>query len=81
MDIETSNSPDLTRTLRDGLEGPPAWQRFAKWGVIVIVIVAAAYFTFFRGGDKAPTYTTQEVTTGDLTVTVTATGNPAPSPK
>ena len=27
MDTETTNTTDLTRTLRAGLEGPPAWQR------------------------------------------------------
>lgn len=78
MDTETSNSTDLSRTLREGLEGPPAWQRFLKWGVLAVVIIAAAYFTFGRDRAKAPTYTTQEVTTGDLTVTVTATGNLEP---
>lgn len=78
MDTETTNTPDLSHTLREGLEGPPAWQRYLKWGVLAIVVVAAAYFTFGRGGSKAISYTTQEVVTGDLTVTVSATGNLEP---
>lgn len=78
MDTETTNSPDLTRTLRAGLDGSPAWQRWLKWAVLAVVIIAAAYFTFFRGGGKEVTYTTQDVVTGDLTVTVTATGNLEP---
>jgi HlyD family secretion protein len=78
MDTETSHSTDLSRTLREGLEGPPAWQRFLKWGVLALLVMAAAYFTFGRDRTKAPTYTTQEVVTGDLTVTVTATGNLEP---
>ena len=78
MDTETTNSTDLSRTLREGLDGSPAWQRYAKWAVLAIVIILAAYFTFGRSGAKAVTYTTQEVVKGDLTVTVTATGNLEP---
>lgn len=78
MDTETTNTNDLTRTLRAGIEGPPAWQRALKWGVLALVIIAAAYFTFFRGNGPKVTYTTQDVVVGDLTVTVTATGNLEP---
>lgn len=78
MDTETTNSTDLSRTLREGLEGPPAWQRFLKWGVLAVVIIGAAYFTFGPDRAKAISYTTQDVTSGDLTVTVTATGNLEP---
>lgn len=78
MDTETTNSTDLSRTLREGLEAAPAWQRYLKWAAIAIVILAAAYFTFGRGDGKAVTYTTQDVVKGDLTVTVTATGNLEP---
>lgn len=78
MDTETTNSTDLSRTLREGLDGSPAWQRYLKWALLAIVILAAAYFTFGRDGAKATTYTTQEVVKGDLTVTVTATGNLEP---
>lgn len=78
MDTETTNSTDLSRTLREGLAGPPAWQRFLKWGVIAIVVIGILYFAFGRNGTQATTYTTQEVVKGDLTVTVTATGNLEP---
>jgi HlyD family secretion protein len=77
MDTETTNSTDLSRTLREGLEGSP-WRRYLKWAVIAIVILAAAYYFFSRGDSKAVTYTTQDVVKGDLTVTVTATGNLEP---
>ena len=40
--------------------------------------IAALYFFFGRGGAAATSYVTQEVTRGDLTVTVTATGNLEP---
>lgn len=78
MDTETTNSTDLSRTLREGLAASPAWQRYLKWAAIAIVIIAAAYFTFGRGDSKTVTYTTQDVVKGDLTVTVTATGNLEP---
>lgn len=78
MDTETTNSTELSRTLREGLEGPPAWQRWLKWGVLALLVVAAAYLVFGRDTAKATEYTTQEVVTGDLTVTVTATGNLEP---
>jgi len=78
MDTETSNSTDISRTLRDGLEGPPAWQKYAKWVVLAAVVLGIGYFIFARGDGKAPTFITQDVTRGDLTVTVTATGNLEP---
>ena len=78
MDTETTNSTDLSRTLREGLDAAPAWQRYLKWAVIALVIIAAAYFMFGRGNTKAVTYATQDVVKGDLTVTVTATGNLEP---
>lgn len=78
MDTETTNTTDLSRALREGLDAAPAWQRYLKWAAIAIVIIAAAYFTFGRGDSKELTYTTQDVVKGDLTVTVTATGNLEP---
>lgn len=78
MDTETSNSTDIARTLREGLQGPPAWQKYAKWGVLAALVLIAGYFFFARGDNKAQTYITQDVTRGDLTVTVTATGNLEP---
>lgn len=78
MDTETSNSRDISHTLREGLAGPPAWQKYAKWVVLAALVLIVGYFIFGRGGGKAETYVTQEVTRGDLTVTVTATGNLEP---
>jgi len=78
MDTETTDSNDLTRTLRAGLDADPAWKRYLKWVVIAIVILAAAYFTFGRGDGKVVDYVLQDVVKGDLVVTVTATGNLEP---
>lgn len=78
MDTETTHSTDLAGILRGGLEGPPAWRRALKWAVLALVIIAVAYFALFRGDGPKLTYTTQDVVVGDLTVTVTATGNLEP---
>jgi HlyD family secretion protein len=78
MDTETSNSTDLSQTLRDGIAGPPAWRKYAKWGVLAAVVLIVGYFIFARGEGPAPTFITQDVARGDLTVTVTATGNIEP---
>ena len=78
MDTETSNSTDISHTLREGLAGPPAWRKYAKWGLLAAIVLVVGYFILARGDSKAPTYITQDVTRGDLTVTVTATGNLEP---
>lgn len=78
MDTETSNSTDVSHTLRQGLEGPPAWQKYLKWGVLAAIVIVVGYFVFARDDGKTQTYITQDVTRGDLTVTVTATGNLEP---
>jgi HlyD family secretion protein len=80
MDTETTPSthPDLARTL-DEYGGPPApWKRWARWGALALVAIVVAVFIFTRGDGITTKYLTQEVTTGNLTVTVTATGNLEP---
>ena len=49
-----------------------------RWGVVALVVIVVGYLIFGRGGGGATKYVTQEVTRGDLTVTVTATGNLEP---
>jgi HlyD family secretion protein len=78
MDTETNASNDISHTLRAGLAGPPTWQRALKWGGLAALVIIIGYFAFGRGNAKATTYTTQEVTVGNMTVTVTATGNLEP---
>ncbi|HEX4973243.1 MAG TPA: efflux RND transporter periplasmic adaptor subunit [Steroidobacteraceae bacterium] len=80
MDTETnpSTSPAVTPTLDYGQPAPAPWKRWVRWGVVALVVVIVGYLIFGRGGDEGPKYTTQEVTKGDLTVTVTATGNLEP---
>jgi HlyD family secretion protein len=79
MDTETiASDSDVTRTIGHDPEQPAPWKRWAKWAILAIVVAGALFFFFGRSGTKATTYTTQEVTRGDLRVTVTATGNLEP---
>lgn len=81
MDTETNpsmTSPDVTPTLDTGAPAPAPWKRWVRWAVIAPVLIIVGWLLFGRGGDGKPKYTTQEVTRGDLTVNVTATGNLEP---
>lgn len=80
MDTETNvTGAEVAGTL-DNLGAPPPapWKRHIKWVVLAVVVLLALYFFFgrFPAGDTR--YITAEVTHGDLTVTVTATGNLEP---
>jgi HlyD family secretion protein len=79
MDTETTaTSTDVARTLGDTGTAPPPWQRWIKWAVAALMILAMLLFLRLRGGDDETRYVTQEVTRGEMTVTVTATGNLEP---
>lgn len=80
MDTETnpSTSPDVSPSLDYGTPAPAPWKRWVRWGVIALVAISVGLLIFGRSGDGATKYVTQEVTRGDLTVTVTATGNLEP---
>jgi HlyD family secretion protein len=77
MDTETNTSPDVATAL-GGFGAPAPWKRHIKWAVIAALVAGVAYFIFGRGDGSTTHYITQEVTRGDLTVTVTATGNLEP---
>jgi HlyD family secretion protein len=81
MNVDTETNPSATPELSTPDYGPGApapWKRWVRWGVIALVVIVIGYLLFGRGGGGATKYVTQEVTTGDLTVTVTATGNLEP---
>lgn len=79
MDTEANvQRPDLTRTLGAQFEGPKPWQRWLKWIALAILALAVLFFIFGRDGESETRFVTQEVTRGDLRVTVTATGNLEP---
>jgi HlyD family secretion protein len=78
MDNETRSPSDVSGTLNLHGAAPATWTRWLKWAVIALLIVAALYLLFGRNHTKATTYVTQPVKRGDVTVTVTATGNLEP---
>jgi HlyD family secretion protein len=77
MDTQT-HDPDIARTLNIHTREPQAWRRWLKWIVLGLIAIAVLFWIFGREGSGATKYVTQEVTRGDLTVTVTATGNLEP---
>jgi len=79
VDTETnpSTAPEVS-TPDYGPGAPAPWKRWARWGAIALVVIVVGYLIFGRGGNGETKYVTQDVTTGDLTVTVTATGNLEP---
>ena len=80
MDTETNvTGAEVAQTL-DNLGAPPPapWKRYIKWAVLAVIVLLALYFFFGRSSVGDTKYITAEVTHGDLTVTVTATGNLEP---
>ena len=80
VDTETnpSTSPAASPTLDYGAPPPAPWKRWVRWGAIALVVIIIGYLVFGHSGSDKPKYVTQDVTRGDLTVTVTATGNLEP---
>ena len=58
----------------------PAWQRYAKWILLALVVLAVVFglWRYFGSGEQAG-FATQKVERGSLTVTVSATGKLAPT--
>lgn len=79
MDIEVSTPPPDIKTIlsRYGRRPRGRWKQWASW-LAIASLVAIAIFVFRTRSAPTTTYVTQEVTTGNLTVTVTATGNLEP---
>jgi HlyD family secretion protein len=80
MDTEaTVNPSEVERSLTEyRYQAPAPWRRWVKWAVIAVVVIAIGLYLFNRGNAPTAKYVTQEVTRGDMTVTVTATGNLEP---
>jgi len=63
-----------------GVKPQPAWRRYVKWGVILLVLLVALWFLsrWLSGGAEA-NYATAKVERGALVTTVSATGKLAPT--
>ena len=80
MNMDTATNTDTTEAEQThGLSLDPTPKRnWIKWAVIAgIVLILVIWITTHHGPEKT-NYVTQEVTRGDLNVTVTATGNLQP---
>jgi HlyD family secretion protein len=69
---------DVQRTLSAGAHRMNAWRRYLKWIIAALAALAIAYWLFARGRADEVRYSTEPVTRGELTVTVTATGTLQP---
>jgi HlyD family secretion protein len=80
MDTETNTTrSEITHQLDElTRRSPRRMPRMSGWVLAALVAVTLAAVLFFRGGGSDTRYITQEVTKGDLIVTVTATGNLEP---
>ncbi|HEU4483968.1 MAG TPA: efflux RND transporter periplasmic adaptor subunit [Povalibacter sp.] len=79
METETNINPDVARMLEaHGMSAPPPWKRWIKWAALAALVLIVLYFFFGRHSGATTHYVTQNVARGDLTVTVTATGNLEP---
>ena len=63
-----------------GVQQQPAWKRYAKWGVIALVVLALVLLlSRCLGGTAQAKYATEKAQRGRLTTTVSATGKLAPT--
>jgi HlyD family secretion protein len=81
MNINTETNvsePDLTSHMGANFERPSPWKRWVKWVALGLIAIIVLFSIFGRSGGADTRYVTQEVVSGDLRVTVTATGNLEP---
>ena len=73
------DDPDLDEFL--GVEPPSRRRWLVKWGLVAlgVLLLLLLLWRLFFGAAQAPHYVTDEVQRGNLTVTVSATGNLAPT--
>jgi HlyD family secretion protein len=77
----TDDTPDILKVLGDtrSLSKSGKWKKWVLWGIAFIAIIIVAVIWVRKNGDAAVQYATQSVQSGDLMVTVSATGNLQPT--
>lgn len=78
MSEQDQTTPSVEEFL--GEKPRPRWRRWAKfWVPALVLVLLVLVISRCTGGDDAPSYITDEVEQGELTLTVTATGNLRPT--
>src|SRR5690606_24739119 len=70
---------DVQRVLNTGEPHQSIWRSRWKWIALAVLAIALIYWFSVRSSTGKAIYTTQPVTRGDLTITVTATGTLQPT--
>lgn len=81
--MSEANAPATDLTVAPAEPSPPAWRRWAWYGagVLALALAGTAVWAWLahRANGAAPTYVTQPVVRGDLTLSVTANGTLQPT--
>lgn len=79
MMVATNNTPDEPLDEFLGVRPAPRWRKWVKWGLLALGAIALLLVLYrLFGAEEAATFVTEPVTRGELTVTVSATGNIQP---
>ncbi|HNR50973.1 MAG TPA: efflux RND transporter periplasmic adaptor subunit [Deltaproteobacteria bacterium] len=79
MKEDTQTETDTAGVLGSGPGGWKTMGRRLGWGSLVLAVVLAVFIWGFYGDGEAVTYRVQKAQRGDLTITVSATGNLHPT--
>ena len=80
-ETQHSDTEDIVRAigLENGGTGKRRWVKWLVGGGVVVLVIVGVLFWLGRNGQQTLQYRTTEIQRGDLTVSVTATGNLAPT--
>ena len=79
MTTESSDPKGQTLDAFLGVQEEAPWKKWLKWGLIALALLLAAFLAWkLLGPKETASYVTEKVERGELTVTVSATGNIRP---